>query len=188
MLSQEKFLKGVNQKNPKAWKELYHYFYGALCKHVTEIVKDSTVAEDIVQECLITIWSSTLYFPEIKALSVYLYRSVHNNALKHLRNQNTDNRRLREWNEEQEKVEEAYFYQAVEEELIRKLRTVISQLPSQRQTIVLLSIDGLTVQEIADQLNISTNTVKTQKKRAYAYLKEHLQAGFILLLIVNILK
>lgn len=188
MLNQEKFLKGVNQKESEAWEELYRYFYGALCNYTTGIVSDEAIAEDIVQECFITIWNSKLYFPEIKALSVYLYRSAHNNALKYLRDKNTDNRRLQKWSDEQEEVEEIDFYRAVEEEVIRNLHVMISQLPEQRRTILLLSIDGLTVQEIANQLDISINTVKTQKKRAYAYLKENLNQGLLLLFLLDILK
>ena len=175
--SQEKFLKGLN-----------HYFYGTLCNYTTKIVVDETVAEDIVQECFISIWNSSLHFQEMKALSVYLYRSVHNNALKYLRDKNVDNQRLQRWSKEQDDVEDVDFYQAVEEELIRKLHMVIDQLPEQRKNILLLSIDGLTVQEIADQLNISINTVKTQKKRAYVFLKENLKQSLLLIYILEILK
>ena len=95
---------------------------------------------------------------------------------------------MQKWYEEQEEVEDSYFYQAIEEELIRKLREKIVSLPEQRKTILLLSIDGLSIQEIAEQLNISVNTVKTQKKRAYAYLKKHLQGGYLILFILEILK
>lgn len=187
--SQEKFLKnGINQKESDAWKELYRYFYGTLCNYTTKIVVDETVAEDIVQECFISIWNSSLHFQEMKALSVYLYRSVHNNALKYLRDKNVDNQRLQRWSKEQDDVEDVDFYQAVEEELIRKLHVVIDQLPEQRKNILLLSIDGLTVQEIADQLNISINTVKTQKKRAYVFLKENLKQSLLLIYILEILK
>ena len=188
MPNQEKFLQGVNSKDPHAWKELYRSFYGALCNHAIGIVSDKTVAEDIVQECFITIWNTSLYFPQVQALTAYLYRSVHNNALKYLRDKTTDDARLQKWYEEQEEVEDSYFYQAIEEELIRKLREKIVPLPEQRKTILLLSIDGLSIQEIAEQLNISVNTVKTQKKRAYAYLKKHLQGGYLILFILEILK
>ena len=179
MPNQEKFLQGVNSKDPHAWKELYRSFYGALCNHAIGIVSDKTIAEDIVQECFITIWNTSLYFPQVQALTAYLYRSVHNNALKYLRDKTTDDARLQKWYD---------FYQAIEEELIRKLREKIVSLPEQRKTILLLSIDGLSIQEIAEQLNISVNTVKTQKKRAYAYLKKHLQGGYLILFILEILK
>ena len=174
MPNQEKFLQGVNSKDPHAWKELYRSFYGALCNHAIGIVSDKTIAEDIVQECFITIWNTSLYFPQVQALTAYLYRSVHNNALKYLRDKTTDDARLQKWYEEQEEVEDSYFYQAIEEELIRKLREKIVSLPEQRKTILLL--------------NISVNTVKTQKKRAYAYLKKHLQGGYLILFILEILK
>ena len=187
MSNHEKFLKGINLKEAGAWKELYRYFYGALCNYASGIVADDAIAEDIVQECFISIWKSELVFTEIKALSVYLYRSVYNNSLKYIRDKKTDDPRLSRWNSEQEEVEEAYFYSAVEEEMIRKLRVAISRLPEQRQNILLLSSEGLSVQEIADQLGISINTVKTQKKRAYVYLKEQLKDSYVLLLWLEIL-
>ena len=187
MSEQEKFLKGINLKEAGAWKELYRYFYGALCNYVTGIVADDNTAEDIVQECLVSVWKSELVFTEIKALSAYLYRSVYNNSLKYLRDKKTDTRRMYQWSSEQDDVEEFDFYRAAEEDMIRKLRVAISKLPDQRQNILLLSSEGFTVQEIADRLGISVNTVKTQKKRAYAFLKEQLKDGYVLLFWLEIL-
>ena len=37
-----------------------------------------------------------------------------------------------------------------------------------------LSLEGLKVREIAQLLEVSENTVKMQKKRAYAYLRERM--------------
>ncbi len=185
MSNQESFLRGVNLKEAKAWKELYRFFYGALCSYATGIIVDDCIAEDIVQECLISVWRSELKFTAVKALSTYLYRSVYNNSLKYLRDKKTDKQRLFQWNEEQEEVEESYFYQAVEEEAIRKLRVAISKLPEQRKNILLLCFDGCSVQELADRLGISVNTVKTQKKRAYLYLKEQLKDSYILVVWVG---
>ena len=97
-------------------------------------------------------------------------------------------RRKAEWSSVQAEEEEDVFYQAIEEDVIRKLRMVIALLPEQRQTILRLSIDGLSIQEIASQLGISANTVKTQKKRAYLFIKENLKEYFGLLLLLEILK
>ena len=41
--------------------------------------------------------------------------------------------------------------------------------------IMILALNGLKNQEIADELNISINTVKTQKKIAYSKLKQKLE-------------
>ncbi len=187
MVDKSNFLKGVNLKEAGAWKELYRYFYGALCNYASGIVTDDATAEDLVQECLISIWKSELVFTDVKALSVYLYRAVYNNSLKYLRDKKTNSQRLSQWNSEQDEVEETYFYRAVEEEMIRELRIAISKLPGQQQKILSLSSEGFSVQEVADKLNISVNTVKTQKKRAYVYLKEHLKDSYVLLFWLEIL-
>ena len=75
------------------------------------------------------------------------------------RDQKVEDRRKAEWSSVQAEEEEDVFYQAIEEDVIRKLRMVIALLPEQRQTILRLSIDGLSIQEIASQLGISANTV-----------------------------
>ena len=188
MTKPDKFIQGINSKDPLAWKELYRFYYGALCNYSSSIINETNIAEDIVQECLVTIWKSSLHFQDVKILSSYLYRSVYNNTLKYIRDQKVEDRRKAEWSSVQAEEEDDVFYQAIEEDVIRKLRMVIALLPEQRQTILRLSIDGLSIQEIASQLGISANTVKTQKKRAYLFIKENLKEYFGLLLLLEILK
>ena len=31
MIKFDKFIQGINNKDPRAWKELYRFYYGALC-------------------------------------------------------------------------------------------------------------------------------------------------------------
>lgn len=183
-----KLLQNINRKEAKAWKELYRYFYGALCNYAVGITSDRLVVEDIVQDALITVWKSDLVFTDFRALTVYLYRSVHNNSLKYLRDRHVACKRMLQWQADQEEVEDTNFYRAVEEELIRKLKLAITALPEQRRKILQLSIDGLSVQEIAEQLNISVNTVKTQKKRAYTYLREYLRDSYFILILLGVLE
>ncbi len=180
----ETFLQGINDKNPKAWEELYRHFYGALCNYAFRITNDRAEAEDIVQECFISIWNSSLLFEAPKALTMYLYRSVYHNSLKFLQRKHADNERLSEWSDDQQKIDEGYFFEAVEEEVVRKVRTAIATLPDKRRKIIEMSLDGCSVAEIAEQLHISVDTVKTQKKRAYAYLKEHLKEDFMLFIFI----
>ena len=188
LIKLDKFIQGINNKDPRAWKELYRFYYGALCNYSSSIINETSVAEDIVQECLIMIWKSDLYFQDIKILSSYLYKSVYNNTLKYIRDKKVEDKRKSEWSSTQSEAEDDIFYMAAEEDVIRKLRAAIALLPDQRKTILQLSLEGFSVQEIALQLGISINTVKTQKKRAYSFLKENLKQYFSLLLLLEILK
>ena len=84
---------GVNRKDEKVWQELFDSYYESLCNHAARILLDDQVTEDIVQEVFVNLWNGTAVFENEKALTVYLYRSVTNNALKYLRDRNTEEAR-----------------------------------------------------------------------------------------------
>ena len=72
----------------------------------------------------------------------------------------------------------------IEEEVHREIIAAIEKLPPERRKIVELSMMGFSQEEIADKLEISVNTIKTQKRKAYAFLREELQHLFVFLLFV----
>ena len=182
-LNEQEILRGVNQKDLKAWETLYASYYAALCSYADGIVKDSDTAQDIVQDTLIRIWNSDRTFPDIKELTWYLYRSTYNNALFHLRTQASRQNILRKMVAEEVELLDEQFALTVREELIRQLYVYIEDLPEERKKILLMSIQGHSGNEIADLLGISINTVKTQKNRGFKYLREKLKDSVLLFLL-----
>ena len=180
---EQEILRGVNQKDLKAWETLYASYYAALCSYADGIVKDSDTAQDIVQDTLIRIWNSDRTFPDIKELTWYLYRSTYNNALFHLRTQASRQNILRKMVAEEVELPDEQFALTVREELIRQLYVYIEDLPEERKKILLMSIQGHSGNEIADLLGISINTVKTQKNRGFKYLREKLKDSVLLFLL-----
>ena len=71
-------------------------------------------------------------------------------------------------------TEEMAIDLAIEESVIAKLRSVLSELSDQQRQVMNLSLEGLKVREIAQLLEVSENTVKMQKKRAYAIVRERM--------------
>lgn len=179
----QEILRGVNQKDLKAWEKLYTSYYAALCSYVNGIVKDADTAQDIIQETLIKIWNSNRQFPDIKDLTWYLYRAAYNNAMFHLRTQNSRQNILRKMEIPEVEMPEEQFALTVQEELIRQLYVYIEDLPEERRKILMLSIQGHSGNEIAGMLGISINTVKTQKNRGFKYLREKLKDSVLLFLI-----
>ena len=84
----KELIQGINQKDEKAWKVLFKSFYAPLCHYSSRILADEQVVPDIVQNTLVNLWNSSVRFENGKALTVYLYRAVWNNALKYLRDRN----------------------------------------------------------------------------------------------------
>ena len=170
----KELIQGINQKDEKAWKVLFKSFYAPLCHYSSRILADEQVVPDIVQNTLVNLWNSSVRFENGKALTVYLYRAVWNNALKYLRDRNVEEERLKHRFEEEGEMSEENFYSVVREELFRKLRELIDRLPEERKKIMLMSLEGKSGEEIACDLNITIHTVKQQKYRAYKFLREQL--------------
>lgn len=179
----QEILKEVNNKGLKAWEKLYSAYYSALCSYANSILKSADSSQDVVQETLIKIWNSDRLFPDIKDLTWYLYRSVYNNALYHLRTQNLHQQILEQIPVDEVELPDDQFARTVQEELIRQIYVYIEELPEERRKIILLSLKGHSGNKIAEILGISINTVKTQKNRCFKYLREKLKNSVLLFLI-----
>lgn len=174
----KQILHGVNDKDVDAWKSVFTYYYAALCSYADRLIHNTVVAEDLVQEVLMNIWKSDRKFPQVDDLTYYLYRSTYNQAMMHLRREKFQERYHQHVkNEETEEYSDQEFAETVREELVRQLYFHIDELPEERRKIILLSIKGYSGNEIAEELGISINTVKTQKNRGFKYLREKLSGS-----------
>lgn len=178
-----KLLEGVNQKNRTQYKHLYRAYYASLCHYASRFVGNKCDEEDLVQEIFIKLWERTNAFESEQALAGYLYRSVHNACLIYIRNYREKHPADEHPAGEQLAYESADNEQLlIEEEYFRQIYAAIHSMQDQRKEIVLKTLAGLGNEEIAAELNISVNTVKTLKKKAYSYLREILPNNTFLFL------
>lgn len=173
------FIERVNLKKNSAWKELYRRFYPALCNYARRITGEIQIAEDVVQDCFIRIWDGDICFKDVPSLTGYLYKMVYTKSLNALRDKGVAEMSYGEWAKEMDFVqkEDWAIEVAVEEDVVNRFYRVLEQLPPQQQQILMMSLEGAKVHEIAESLNISENSVKTQKKRAYTTVREELGVG-----------
>ena len=178
MISLDRIITGINQKDEQSWRLLYRACYAALCAYAESFVHDSDNAKDLAQESLIDVWDSCLNFPSSRELLSYLYKSVNHKCLSFLRNQKRRMGILNRIQEQKIRNEEceqnSFLLRAVQEEVIRLLYIYVRDLPLMRRKVIELSIGGLSNKEIADNLGISVNTVKVQKNKSLKYLRERL--------------
>lgn len=182
-MDDEKFISGLNQKDGGAWKRLYEEFYAPLCAYAEKLSKGQTDAEDVVQDCMVELWDSSLCFPNVKALTAWLYKVVYTRTLNALRDKANAEQSLAEYAVEIPTEDEAAD-EAAEENAVARLRKMMKVLTPQQQDILRLTLDGLKVKDIAAALGVTDNTVKMQKKRAYTTLRERFgKAGAALLVM-----
>ena len=167
------------------WKDesielLYDKYYRALVSYGCQFV-EREIAEDIVQELFSVLWERRPRFNSIAQFSTYLYNTVHNAAFNHLRHQTVCN------NYRQSIVENLQESMLVDdtsdvfnkEEIYRQLFAAIDELPTRQREVFLLCMEGKKNKEIAEQLDISAETVKVQKRRSIAQLRGKLSPVII---------
>ncbi len=145
-------------------------------------VSEQQIAEDLVQDLIISIWEQDNNFTNRKTFNSYLYRSVKNKCINYIRHLRVKDKYLQNVLSDSDIEEQADEEIAEEQELYRMIFKAIDGLPKRCKEVFELQMQGKKNKEIAEILEISIETVKTQKKRAMKRLKDQLGRGIVLLL------
>lgn len=157
-----------------AYKALFHRFNKRLLYVAEGIVYDHTLAEDIVQEAFWKLWDRRAYFNDAQSIKAFLYLSVKNACRNHYKHEKVvEKYRARQG----ELIEDDLILsKIIEAEVMESLYHAIEKLPTGcREVVHLRYFEGMSTQQVAEQLNISVNTVKTQKMRALRSLRLQLK-------------
>lgn len=161
-------------------EELYLYAYA--------FVKEREVAEDIVQDVFIYLWTNRSKISYTGPVCGYLMRAVKNACINH-----RVHTKVKEKYQQEVLMSGSEIPEETEniEELCRKLNETIDKLPPKcREIFVMGCVEGLTYSEIADQLEVSVNTVKTQMKFAYRKIRNEMDinSAFVGVLVMSFSK
>lgn len=111
-MDDEKFIAGLNGKNEAAWQQLYMEYYAPLCAYAERLAKGNWGVEDIVQDCMLELWNSSFHFPNVKALTAWLYQVVYNRTLNAMRDRANSHRLLEGYAREMYSEDEAVDFAA----------------------------------------------------------------------------
>ena len=134
----------------------------------------------------INFWKDDIY-RQIKdeVTKTYLFRSVKNNCLNRLKKKDVLRDRLDLLREDV--VEEEMM--TWNDELIQEVETEIAEMPEQTRVIIQsVFFREMKYQEVADQLGISINTVKTLLKNGMRHLRERFAGRMDLFLVIALMK
>jgi len=145
------------------------------------ILRRSEDVEDVAQQVFLKVYISLSRFDLRSAFSTWLYKVTVNECLDHLRKKKV--RKLvyeSDLSEEQVQVLEAAAQPDRHEisserraELVQLVERLLGELPQQeRLMMVLKEVEGWTVEEIAEVLELNVNTVKVRLFRARSRLVE----------------
>lgn len=167
-------LKKLKDGDVSAYKELFDVYYLPLCIYSLKFSNSIQQSEDIVQDLFMKFWDKKLYLHLDGGIKSYLYKAVKNNTL--LLKRKEAKYIFEEIEEEVFKIFDNEFTEvsALEEDK-KKLFIEVEQLPTKRKEVFkAIVLDGLKYKEVAEQLNVSLNTVKTHYSRALKQLRKSL--------------
>ena len=144
--------------------------YLPLGMYALRIVDAADVAEDLVQNAFMKAWQNVEAGQDLDSFKGYMYRVVRNECISFLRQ-----RREIVGLDEVPEVSDETVDTSQRDARIWK---AIDELPERCREVFLLSKhDGLSKEEIAEELGISIKTVKNQMTKAFSRLREALSDG-----------
>lgn len=169
----------------KEYKSFFDELYPSLCVFSNKYIENFEVSKDIVQEVFIKVWEDKIKFQNEITIKSYFYTSVKNKSLDYLKSnrykstQSISEEDLAQWDSDP-----FFLREVVISETSILVEKAINTLPNKCAQIIKLSIRGLSNAEIAEELDISLNTVKVQKRIAYKRLKPLLKECFVLIAFI----
>lgn len=165
---------------PDSFRPLFEYFYPSLCEYAFQIVKDKMDAEDVVLDLFIFIWKNSDRINVEQSIRSYLFASVRNRALNHIRGVKL------------ETLEDSFDMPVLDPALadidIKDISAVISaalETVSERARSIwkMKREGGKTNAQIAQQLNVSEKTVEADVTRIRKLLHLTIKRNFIFTLL-----
>ena len=174
----------IQHNDDTSFRLLYHLFYPGMCQYASQLLGDRYVAEEVVQDVFLKAWNKRKnIFSKDGSIKKYLFRLAHNQCLDILRKNNTRKEIMVQllssemWVNISEKYgfDETMIGQLEAEDTAARIQQVIEQLPAQCREIFIKSrFEFRSNEEIATEMNLSENTVKTQIFRALKKIKGYL--------------
>lgn len=158
-------------------------YHAALCYFSFRIIKDKDNAEDIVSEAYLKLWERHAGFDNVGSIRSFLYTVVHNASIDYLRQNKKRSAYSKEIVYLDEEKESYVLQQIIEAETYHEIVSSLKILPPKcREIFRMIYFEGKDYAEIANELKLSINTIRVQKARALAILRE--QPGILQIILI----
>ena len=164
---------------PIAFETIFRDHFKALCYFAFQFTKDMDEAEDVVQDAFIKFWDLREKFMSEPAIKSFLYVSVRNACLNNIRHKLVIQKYVEIQPADYQTHDPEILNKIVEAEVLSSVYKAVKTLPDGCRKIFELSyFEELKNPQIAVLLQVTVNTVKTQKYRAIKILSTKLKHVF----------
>ena len=179
----------LRKGNKAAFEAIFDKCYEPLCKYAYSILRDMDDAEDVVQKTFCKLWDQRESLFIKSSLDSYLYRIVHNDSINSI-NQRTlhQEHAFNYLSFTQSDLSDSIMESIESTELQKAIKGAIAKLPPQcRKVFELSRMEQMSYSKIAEELQISTNTVENHMSKALKMLRADLKDYLTCITILQIL-
>ena len=168
----DSFLPLLKKGDRKAFRVIFDAYFKRLYGFSLNYVDEKFAAEEIVETTLLKLWQNRQKVDKIKNLKSYLYTMVRNASIDYNKK---EKKFVRLEIDKHDAVSQKSQF-IIEEETYAILFQALEKLPEKCKKVFELScLEGMKYKDIAEDLQISINTVKSQRARAIELLKNQLK-------------
>ena len=155
--------------NDSTFEDLFKSYFQDLMRFVCSYVNDEEVAKDIVHDVFFALLRNKKRLDVSYSMKSYLFTLARNyalNYLKHLRVIAMNEREVSDL------LENAGEELGVYEERLNRLNEKLAELPEkQREVLMKCFVEGRKYKDVADEMEISVNSLKTHISRGLKFLR-----------------
>lgn len=182
------FTASLIKGSEESFTMLFNHYNLKLCSYAFRILNNNEEAREVVHATFCKIWDRRQSITIKESLESYLYKSVYNNCISHIRKKKHYNIYV------ELMLEDVYFnriiqnphaeLKLIDSEYRKYISSAISELPKRcREIFIQCKVQGKTYPEVAESLNISVKTVEVQMTTALKKLRNKLD--WLLIMIIG---
>lgn len=169
--------KGDEVQSWKAFEHIFNKYQARIFRMALKYMRSKELAEDVVQEIFLNLWLHRTKLDRVETFNAYLFVSARNMMQGAIRKMLTSKNYEAAYAANRETVDRT-LDDAIHRDhcnaLIMDAMKLLS--PQQHEIFRLAKVQGLSLDDVAEEMNISKRTVKNHLTRAMKTMRERLQS------------
>jgi len=171
-------LAGLHAGDESVLGMLFKQYNRRLLFFAKQMVKEQTVAEEIVSDTFVKLWDRRHAFKNVEGVKAFLYIATKNACLNHVKSAHARQVFDHDDIDQLATTDPDVFTDIIRAELLQKIHAEVMKLSEKQRDVFNLSyIEGLSTEEICDRLGMNPAAVFANRSRAIGTLRKLFAEG-----------
>lgn len=184
--SDRQLLLQISEGDEQAFAMLVRMYSGLLFTYLVKLTKDRDIASDVVQDIFTQLWLTRESLKRVESFRSWLFVISRHHAVRMLKSIDRENKMRQDWyllTSHTESIEPGDLA-SLKEAYDTLVKNAIDRLPAQQKKVwILARIEGKKYVEIAEEMNISRETVKKYLQIASSSIVDYIRKNGLPIII-----